>query len=100
MRMARLVAIKANPALLTKAAEISAKVHAFHLEASTLLEASFELELDRPTCADNALPRQSIAALVEQLRHVAVIERISRSGSHLAVSSDLPARDLADRLPK
>src|SRR5260370_5279102 len=73
---------------------LTAELHASHLEPHALLRPRFELELDLATGADHALPWQSFVRPPQQLRHVTVIQRISRSGSHLPISCHfaLPSR--------
>ena len=62
------------------------EAHALHFESHALLEPRVELRLEKSAGTHHALPRQRVAAVAQQARHLAVIARIARRGGHLAVA--------------
>src|SRR5580700_722750 len=73
--------------------------HPFHLKPRSLLQGSFELQLDLAAGADHALPRQRSGwRLTQQLRNLSMIEWISRGGRNLRVGGYFAFWNLADRL--
>src|ERR1039458_6848919 len=79
---------------------LAAELHAFHRQAHALLQTRFALELDLTACPDHALPRQSPTGTLQQLRHVAMVERISSGRRHLSISRHFALRNRANRLVK
>src|SRR5262249_33116776 len=77
------------------------KTNAFHLEQETLLGSSFKTKLDLATGADHPLPRDGTSRSGPQKpRDGAMVQRISRGGSHLAVGGDFPLRNREDQAAK
>jgi len=78
----------------------AAKAHALQFEAGALLHARFVLELDLAARAYDALPGEGIAAALQQLSHVPMVQGIARRRGHLAVSGYFAAGNLTDGLPE
>src|ERR1017187_5436739 len=77
---------------------LAAEADTFHFEMRALFQGGFAMELDGAAGSQHALPgERSHRRSAQQLRHLAVIERVARGGGDLPISGDLAARDLADR---
>ena len=76
---------------------LAAEADAFHFETHTLFQGSLAVEPDGAAGPQHSLPgERSHGRAAQQLRHLAVIERVARGGCDLSVGGYLAARNLAD----
>jgi len=76
---------------------LAAKADTFHFEAHVLFQGGFAMKFDGAAGSQHALPgERSHGRSAQQLRHLAVIERVAGGGGDLSVRGDFAAGDLAD----
>jgi len=76
---------------------LALKPYAFHLKPCPLLQRGLELQLDLAAGPYHPLPRQRTGRrLMQQLRHLTMVERISRGRRDLRVRGYLATWNLAD----
>lgn len=76
---------------------LATEADSFHFEAHALFERGFAVQLDGAAGTEYALPGQRTGGrFAQQLRHLAMIERITGGGGDLSVCGHLPAWNLAD----
>lgn len=76
---------------------LAAKADTFYFEAHVLFQGGFAMKFDGAAGSQHALPgERSHGRSAQQLRHLAVIERVAGGGGDLSVRGDFAAGDLAD----
>jgi hypothetical protein len=73
------------------------ETHTFEFKSRALFERRFFPEPDLTAGAYDAMPWNLVARFPQHLHHLAVMQRISRSGGNLGVGRDFSAGNTANR---
>ena len=80
---------------------LAVKADAFHFETQALFEGRFAVQPDSAARSEDTLPgKRTHRRRAQQLRHLAMIERVAGGGGDLSVRGHLPARDLPNGAPE